>query len=492
MNQPQSDPHKAKKFIFNKRTVKVQPPRSHNVDMNTSAWSSQVQGVIDQGIYTPHGLNKHYLQTLSKTIHVASIINMRVVQVDDFTKPQIEPTDIGWRLGLRNRFAIPTAKDRRDMMDAAAFIERGAGPYMPGGMSTLMKIWARDTLTYDLIVGEPVFEVGATGRKKPFAIVPADPKTIVRMYDDELLKHGRADFTSGYAQIVDGRLVQLFEPDEFIYAIRRPRSDIRTAGQGYPELEELHNTIVSLVNATLSNQQKIVAGSHAEAALVLEASWKPERFAAWKAEVFANQSGPLNNRRMLISQLNPAQQEKLSVLNFGRSNTEMEFTQWITWLTGAMCSMFGVTQSEMDFLAWTQNSQRAPDNVSPLERMIASKERGLRSILRTIQSIYDEIVSRYWPRLCFQFGGFDIGSEKDKHEMDMQSVTTWDTPNEIRIKRNKPPLNNPIADLPLNALFVPLMQRQLDDPTARPTQYDIDSVGTFIEGRRVFPDGREA
>jgi hypothetical protein len=126
-------------------------------------------------------------------------------------------------------------------------------------------------------------------------------------------------------------------------------------------------------------------------------------------------------------------------------------------------------------------------SASPMDKILQSKERGLRPLLRAVQSWIDYyVIKPTWPQLKFEFAGFDASNEREKHDMDMAAVTTYRTPNELRAERGLEPLATAIADLPLNAFFSQAAQKILENDVA-PPQFDIDNVGAFVDGRRLPP-----
>ena len=119
---------------------------------------------------------------------------------------------------------------------------------------------------------------------------------------------------------------------------------------------------------------------------------------------------------------------------------------------------------------------------SPLDRIITSKERGLRPLVRHMGMwINTWLIKPYWPKIQLEFGGFDVQTAKEKDEADREAVERWLTPNEIRADRGRGPIEHPAADLPLNTLF------QLEESVQPPPVVEFDSMSAWVTGTRAQP-----
>lgn len=491
----------SKIYKYGRRKVVVTPPKAANADFVGDAHLMTRTGSTGDYHYGTSGYTYPILYQMANVAQIAAIHQVRTNQAGDVAKAQESPLDLGWRLSMCNRHDIPLRKDRIAMAKAAEVIERAGGDYLPGGFEQFLRVIIPDSLIADQVNFEIIRERDGT----PVMFVPADPTTIRRAVPfrdgnvnprdlpGSSYRWGRWDYSDGYVQVMpDGRISAEFAPHEMAWGIRRPRSGMRHNGYGHPELEQLANIITGLVNAQTFNQINFTTGIHAHTALVLSAAWNPDKFDSFKRELQMSMAGGRNFKRIPVLQINKQLQEDLSAITLGKSNSEMEFSEWINWLLKVACSLYNIDPSELGYIFGNEGQKTQLVAASANDRVLHSKERGLRPLLRSIASwINYWIIQPTWPNIRFSFAGFDTNNERDKHDMDMAAVTTYRTPNEIRAERGFAPLATPVADLPLNAFFSPAAQAMLDADVP-PPQFDIDTVGAFVEGRRLPPMSKPA
>jgi len=474
-----------------RRWVAVSPPRSANADFINDAHLMARTGSTGDYHYGTLNITYDMLEQMANVPQIAGIHQTRTNQATDWARPQENPVDIGWRIRMEKRQALPLRKDRVDIQKAAEVISRAGAEWLPGGFEQFLRVIVPDTLTYDQANFEIIREKDGT----PYAFIPVDPKTIRRAIPTQEIyggepapRYGRWDFSEGFVQVmVSGEIVNYYEPGNMAWGIRRPRSSIKFSGYGHPELEQLASIITGLVNAQTFNQVNFTTGIHAHTALVLKSAWDQNRFNEFRREIQTSMAGGRNFKRIPIIQLSNQLQEELEAVTLGKSNAEMEFAEWINWLLKVACSLYAIDPSEMGYVFGAEGSKSNFISASPMDKILQSKERGLRPLLRAIQSWIDYyVIKPTWPHLKFEFAGFDASNEREKHDMDMAAVTTYRTPNELRAERGLEPLATPIADLPLNAFFSQAAQKILDNDVP-PPQFDIDNVGAFVDGRRLPP-----
>ncbi len=161
---------------------------------------------------------------------------------------------------------------------------------------------------------------------------------------------------------------------------------------------------------------------------------------------------------------------------------EVEHTYCVSRVAVHNCSLFGIDPAEMGFIFGNEGVKNQQYANSPLDRIISSKERGLRPFVRHFGSWLNSwLIKPYWPKIQLEFGGFDVQTAKEKDEADLQAVQHWMSPNEIRADRGRAPIDHPAADLPLNTLF------QLEESIQPPPSVEFDSMGAWVNGERAVP-----
>jgi hypothetical protein len=300
--------------------------------------------------------------------------------------------------------------------------------------------------------------------------------------DEKLIDTKRWDFDDiAYVQWLDNEIKAEFTAKQLACGIRNPRTWIYAGGYGHPELEQLIFIVSNIINAQASNAANYMTGVHGNTLIELQTKMKDKKFATTERIIQAALSGPRQNKKTAIVQTNPDNNEAIKVHHLGgESNADMQYSDWINFLLKTICSLYAIDPAEMGFIFGTENVKNQQYADSPVDRIISSKERGLRPIIRALaQWLNFWVIQPYWPHLKLEFVGFDARSEKEQNEFYQKSVTLWDTPNEIRAIKNKPPLMHPAADLPINTVF------QLMEHPEPPSVIEFDSLSAWVNGRRT-------
>lgn len=127
------------------------------------------------------------------------------------------------------------------------------------------------------------------------------------------------------------------------------------------------------------------------------------------------------------------------------------------------CSLFQMDPAEQGDIFGNEGQKQQMNQTSPSDRIFASKERGLRPLMRRIARwLNDFLIAPYWPGYKLVFVGFDAQSEERKLDLDLKAATTFLSPNELRIERGLQPFDDPVSKRPLNALYTAYIQSELD------------------------------
>jgi len=455
-------------------------PKSKNIDL----WVAQAMwSVINTPIevhYGASGLSYAALRRLARTPQVAAILRTRGNQVAEWAKRQPDPFSTGWKIRIDDYVKKETEKDRTDIAYCEALVEGGGGPWFLGGQESFFKAITRDSLMYDKVTFEIVKDP-VTGL--PIAMVPVDPETIRRVEPpDEDKSDERWDYNGvAYSQWIDGQEKATFTNMELAWGARNPRTELGVIGHGHPEMEELIYIVSNIINSMASNAANYLTGVNGNTMVVFKTRMGKERFQAVERLVHSALMGPRQNRKTPFIQIDPTLGEDIGTVSLGvPSNADMQYADWINFLLRTICAVFCIDPAEMGFIFGNEGVKNQQYANSPLDRIINSKERGLRPLLRSIaQWINYWVIKPYWPRLKFEFVGFDAQTAKDKDDANAKKVMLWKTPNQIRVEEGDPPLDHPAADLPLHANFT------LDNSLEPPPVAEYDSAGAWLNGRRV-------
>ena len=455
-------------------------PRTKNVDRWTaeSMWA-----VINSPVevhYGAGGLSYAALRRLCRTPQVAAIIRTRQNQVAEWAKEQPDEYSNGWAFSLVDPKQKVTAKIEADIEYCKALIRSSGGPWFLGGHESFLRAVTRDTLMYDKVNFEIVPDPFSG---LPIAMVPADPETIRRCEPpDEEKRSERWDYSGNtYSQWIDGEEKAKFTNMQMAWGTRNPRTELGVVGYGHPEMEELIFIVSSIINSMASNAADYMTGVNGKSIGVFKTRMGKERFQQVERIVHAALSGPRQNRKTPFIQIDPTIGEEIDFKSLGvPSNSDMQYADWINFLLKTICAVFCIDPAEMGFVFGNEGTKNQQYANSPLDRIVNSKERGLRPLLRAVaQWINYWVIQPYWPHLKFEYVGFDVQTAKDKDESDNKAVEKWKTPNDCRGERKMEPLDHPAADLPLHVNF------QLKDSLQAPPVVEFDSVGAWMNGRRA-------
>lgn len=455
-------------------------PRTKNVDR----WTSESMWAVVNSPVEVHwgagGLSYAALRRLCRTPQVAAIIRTRQNQGSEFTKEQIDPFAAGWKLSPEDPKKKVTAKMRSDMDYVRALVKSAGGPWFQGGLEGFVRAIIRDTLMYDKVNFEIVPDPYSG---LPVAFIPVDPETIRRCEPSKEDKDKeRWDFAGySYSQWIDGDEKARFTHSQMAWGTRNPRTELGVVGYGHPEMEELIFIVSSIINSMASNAANYMTGINGNAIGVFKTRMGKERFQQVERMVHAALSGPRQNRKTPFIQVDPTIGEEIDFKTLNNpSNDDMQYTDWINFLLKTICAVYCIDPAEMGYVFGNEGTKNQQYANSPLDRIINSKERGLRPLMRAIASwINYWVIQPYWPDLRFDFVGFDAQSAKDRDESDFKAVERWKTANDCRIERNYEPLDHPAADLPLHANF------QVEDSAQAPPVVEFDSAGAWLNGRRA-------
>lgn len=408
------------------------------------------------------GVDYWTLMNVSRVPVIGAIIQTRIQQVAEFAVPQQNPYATGYRIRLRDPEAKTTSATKKRAREIMALLEDAGGVYGPGGFEPFVRMIMRDSLVYDQANFEILRTRGLAGKgRNVVGFVPVDASTIRKARPKQA--RGRENIgrwypdadKKSYIQTVEDKIVNTYGAGEMSWCIRRPRTWIQTSGYGYPELEELLRVVTDLLNAQTYNSVNFTNGIHAQTILLLKSTMTANVFDAFKRHMMAMMTGVRNAKRMPIIQLAPEGNEDLKAVTLSQSNKEMEYSNWINWLLKVTCAVYTMDPAEIGFTFGNEGQSAALTSAGPAQRITASKERGLRPLLRSLQSwINTWIIKGIDEDFIFEFVGMDATTEEDRIKLDLQTVKGYKTINEIRAEHDLSKLDTPLGECVLDPTFV--------------------------------------
>lgn len=383
---------------------------------------------------------------------VSAVINTRINQVSIFTKPARFSADgVGYRVQLRDPKQVPTTEQQQVMNAIELFLENCGFNDDPNrdDFDTFIRKIVRDSLTYD----QMCFEIVPDRAGRPAEMVAVDAATI-RAASENYTNTEFSSFTGTkteaptgsddvkWVQVIDGSVVSWFSGSELAFGVRNPRTNINMQPYGFSELEMLIQQITAHLYAEEYNERYFSNGGTTKGIINIKADpngiGNKEQLDSFKRQWRAQVNGMSGAWKTPVLQV-PGGIEYVSV---NQSNRDMEYSQWINYLINIVCAVYQIDPAEVNF----SNNGGASEQSSVFEtseeqKLKNSKDKGLKPLLRFIESILNKyVVSRFSQDFVFSFTGLDEHTEQEKAALEAQQVRVSKTINEIRAEHGDKPI----------------------------------------------------
>lgn len=391
-------------------------------------------------------------QVGERDTYVAPIILTRIDQVCTFARPQANKYSVGFKIQPRygDKKRLLTQSERERCEEIQMTILNTGREYNLGrdGFRQFLAKFVRDSLTYDQACFETVRTRG--GGVFSFNAVPSDT---IRTATPKQLKGTPPRVNElrkniSYVQIMNSSITAEFTMDEMAFAIRNPRSHVKTYGYGMPEIETLMTTITSHLWAEDWNRRMFSQGSTVKGVLNVKGNVPPVQFEAFKRMWHSQVAGVQNAWKtpMLNS-------EEIQWLPLQLSNTEMGYQMWMEYLCKITCALFRIDPSEINFDLRGGAGQQPVFMSTNEAQQKASKDRGLQPLMHFVEdTINRHVVWKIDPKFELVFAGLDAKTEEQAQQLRMQQVQNTHTLNEVRAMDDLPPVQ--YGDNVMNATYI--------------------------------------
>ncbi len=495
--------------LTSKQPVESFHSMNESVDITKSEPAREARSIIEDplSIITqlgykdrPSSLSYDILKRMAvRNSVVASIIQTRINQVSSFSQPARFTKDgVGFEISLRNPKASPTKEQRRTMMALETFIENCGYSYDPArdDFDTFLRKVTRDSMVYDQLTFETVPDM--VGRLAEFYAVDA---STVRAAAPEA-KEGEDYITASYkpdgpawVQVLDGAVAAEFTSKELAFAVRNPRTDIDIQPYGFSELEILITQVTSHLWAEEYNSRYFSQGGTTKGVMNLKGTnISKEQMDAFRRQWTAQLTGITGAWKTPVVSV-----DGLEYINVSQSNREMEYEMWMNYLINICCAVWQIDPAEINFPNKGGATGRSGGGLGDggiEDRLKNSKDKGLRPLLRFLESVMNRYVLRRFSNdYVFSFVGMDRQSEEQKSTILEKQVKTYKTVNEIRKEKDlEPILGGEIILDPTYANYVQQQQMAQQgegdpnaDPNAAPPNGDNPPGGNTPEEQEQQP-----
>ena len=415
-------------------------PSSWELDQQT--W---YESLADSGLSNPTqqgtiGLPYETLRQMSRVPLISAIIQTRINQVAEFCFPQKDPYSLGYKIAMRENEKQPSRAAKKKIEEYTRWWQTCGDVRLSydDRLETLVRKIIRDSLSFD----QAAFEIVRTRGGKISGVVSVDGTTIRRAALTETERaQGRRDYgNAGYVQIIDSKIRARYTPEEMVFGIRRPRTWIRVNGYGFPELEELVRVVANLLNAEQYNAANFKNGMHAAGVLAIKSKMSAQLFRAFQRNFYLMLKGAANSHKTPLIQLDPENKEELQNINMSHNNREMEYDKWISFLLRQAAMVFQMDPSELGYQFGNEGQSNVLNNTGVVDKVTYSRERGLRPLLRALESWFNVVQFQIDPDFEFRFAGFDAKSERDKIDLDTKAIKAFRTVDETRAMYDLEPM----------------------------------------------------
>lgn len=409
-----------------------------------------------------------FLRAMGTTPFISSIIGTRINQILEFADFQTEMDRPGWTIRRKiSRFDKDrkiTDKDKVVIEQIAGFLENGgldAKFSIHNDLYDFLKIFPKDLLELD----QGCFEVERTKGGDVISYDCIDSGTIRLLetidpnYRDgekyeELVFRGHSYFPH-YCQVWRERVLRspktkqdiIWYPWELCFATRNKSSNIMNNGYGQSELEVLMRIVTWMLESMEYNGRFFTNGSNPRGFFTMKGGVDQRMLndfrMAWRSMV----TGWQNAHKIPVFEA-----DKIDWVDMQQTNREMEFSQWLEFLTLIACSVYKMDPTEIGFRFRQQGSIFGERGQK--ERIDHSKDKGLKPLLKVIQKSIDKfIVSELDERYEFVFTGVDIEDETVKIDNDAKKLTNGMVAMQDKFKEYSGRDFDPEKDIILNSVY---------------------------------------
>jgi phage portal protein BeeE len=380
---------------------------------------------------------------------VQAIVFLRMNQVAAFATPQQDKFSLGFRVVLKDKDKNTTKQEQKFIAQMNNVLLNTGVTNNPRGrdsFKTFLKKLVFDTLIYD----QMCFEIVPNRKGTPAEWYATDAATIRIADNGNVFNDEDKTKEIRYVQVYDGVVINEYTQYEMVFGVRHPNTNIRLQGYGVSELELLVSTITSLLYGHQYNQKFFTQGSSAKGILNFKGTTNAKQFAEFKRHWYNLLSSVNNAWKTPITNT-----DGIEWINMQQTHRDMEFSAWMDFLIKEASAVYATDPAEINFNYGNTGQSRALVESSSAEKIIESKERGLRPLLNDIGELVSiHIVEPINSDFTFEFMGLDAETKDAVATRNQKRVQTYITVNELRAEEDRPPLPDGQGDIILNQVYI--------------------------------------
>jgi hypothetical protein len=387
---------------------------------------------------------------------INAIINVRSEQVRRFCH-YIPPNQIGtgYEFYHHNPDHKPTEEDKKVFYRLSQFLENtGFDPDSDreDDLADFLTMFTRDELGVD----QNATELQRNLRGEVISYWALDPATIKRI-DSKEFNMNNSEFQitpeTKYAQVVEGRITNVYGPNDLIFDYKNKRSDIRYRSFGYSQVEQAIDIITTLLFGYTYLRDQLMRDRVPKGFITVMGDVQQQQLDTIRDYWYSAMSGAGGQWSIPIV---PSGKDGMGIdwKNISPSNRDMEYHKLMMFITSVICAVFNIDAAELGLKTDDSSSLSEDSGEVKIEN---SKDRGLAGLLSYIEHHINKIIKKVEPEYGFRFVGVDQKSEKALMDIREIELRTKSTVNEIRAADGEKPINEEWADVVLNPVAVQLM-----------------------------------
>jgi len=318
-------------------------------------------------------------------------------------------------------------------------------------MSTFIAKLVRDTLTCD---AAPIETEMTQDGSKISGIYNIAAETIRIAHEEGYLGDDRIIAL----QIYNDMVCSFYTPQDIIYEVRNPRTDIQASRYGYGETEMVVKLVTGFLNALTYNQAFFDRNNIPRGILTVFGNFDQSQLNDFKRMWNASLSGPAQRWRLPVF-VSPNKEASSTFTKIDGEVNEMMFAKWMTFLTSIICAIWGMSPEEINSDAFTSRSSTPLGGEDTSEKLAHARDKGLEPLASWIEGIYNEfIIPVYNP--CYVMRYMGLHPEEQKNIFEMKKLA-W-TVNEMRHALGDDEMEDEdLGNAPLNPVLMQVYQGKL-------------------------------
>lgn len=261
-----------------------------------------------------------------------------------------------------------------------------------------------------------------------------------------------------YVQVINS-VPQAFFPDgTLVFDYQNPRSDVRFAFYGYSPVEQAIDLVASTINTFNYNAGFFTENKLPRGMLLVDGNVSQEAVETMEDYICDMMSGPTSSQWHVPIIPSGVKDGSIKWVPLGGTNKEMEFQNWLDFLTSGVVALFGCSIDELGL--HSQKSQPVFDHGKGPE-IEESKGLVLGNTLGFLQQYVNKILALAIPGWEIEFVGYEKTDPQKLLDLAKGEVESYKTLNEVRKEKGLKPLASKWADeCPANPQFMQMYQAE--------------------------------